>query len=116
MNAKLFLGGISQDSTEQTLRAHFAQFGPLNDLCIMMDSQTGNSRGFGFVTFESIKDAAACCAQGRMQHIDGKKVEVKPAEAKGKLPPPVDRNRRSGDPWCRRGTTVWRLLACTAHV
>eukprot|EP00930_Biecheleria_cincta_P007136 TRINITY_DN10828_c0_g1_i1.p1 TRINITY_DN10828_c0_g1~~TRINITY_DN10828_c0_g1_i1.p1 ORF type:complete len:1007 (-),score=187.36 TRINITY_DN10828_c0_g1_i1:188-3208(-) len=81
--AKLFIGGIPQGSTEQSLRSYFTEFGPLNDCVIMMDQQTGNSRGFGFVTFDNSEDAASCCAEGRLHCIDGKAVEVRPAEARG---------------------------------
>lgn len=68
---KLFLGGISPNSTEESLRAFYRQFGEILDLNIMRDSTTGRSRGFGFVTFNE----ASCVdrAQAARPHVvDGK--------------------------------------------
>ena len=47
---KLFLGGISWNTTEQELRNHFSQYGEVTDAVIMTDRETGKSRGFGFIT------------------------------------------------------------------
>lgn len=48
---KLFIGGISWETTEDTLRAYFGKFGELTDAALMKDKYTGQPRGFGFVTF-----------------------------------------------------------------
>ena len=49
----------------------------------MTDPQTGNTRGFGFVTFGSSENAESVLAMGRMHNIDDKMVELKRAEPKG---------------------------------
>jgi len=54
---KLFLGGLSWETTDATLRDHFGLHGALTDVVIMRDKMTGKSRGFGFVTYAT-KDAA----------------------------------------------------------
>jgi hypothetical protein len=49
---KLFIGGVSWETTEDTLRQHFGKYGALADAALMKDKYTGQPRGFGFVTFE----------------------------------------------------------------
>ncbi len=48
---KLFIGGIAWDTTEETLRDHFSQYGDVSQVVIMRDKTTGLPRGFGFVVF-----------------------------------------------------------------
>lgn len=48
---KLFIGGISWETTEDGLRQHFGKYGALTDAALMKDKYTGQPRGFGFVTF-----------------------------------------------------------------
>ncbi|KAF3923410.1 Nucleolin [Orbilia brochopaga] len=49
--SKIFVGGVSQDATEQDFRDYFMQFGRVIDSTLMIDKETGRPRGFGFVTF-----------------------------------------------------------------
>jgi len=53
LSMKLFVGGIAPDSTKESLGNYFERFGEVREFHIMMDNATGNSRGFGFVTFMS---------------------------------------------------------------
>ncbi|MEM1008625.1 MAG: RNA-binding protein, partial [Myxococcota bacterium] len=55
--SKLFVGGLSWGTTEDTLYDTFAQFGELKEAKIITDRDTGRSRGFGFVTFINSEDA-----------------------------------------------------------
>lgn len=48
---KLFIGGISWDTTEDKLRDHFANYGDVLHASVMRDKTTGKPRGFGFVVF-----------------------------------------------------------------
>ncbi|RWS31378.1 RNA-binding protein squid-like protein [Leptotrombidium deliense] len=48
---KLFLGGLSWDTTEEDIRSYFSKFGTILDVSIKYDAITGNPRGFGFITF-----------------------------------------------------------------
>ena len=52
---KLFVGGLSQKVSDDDLLEAFQKFGKVVDHIVMKDSETGNNRGFGFVTFD--KDA-----------------------------------------------------------
>jgi cold-inducible RNA-binding protein len=49
--SKLFVGGLAWATTDDSLRDAFAQFGEVTESKVIMDFQTGRSRGFGFVTF-----------------------------------------------------------------
>src|SRR5437667_4711377 len=51
--SKIFVGGVSQEATEQDFKEFFMQFGRVLDATLMMDKDTGRPRGFGFVTFDS---------------------------------------------------------------
>lgn len=48
---KIFVGGISWETNEDTLKDHFNKFGEVVETVIMRDRGTGNARGFGFVLF-----------------------------------------------------------------
>lgn len=49
---KIFVGGLSQETTKESLNAYFSNFGQVSSY-VMLDGRTGRSRGFGFVNFES---------------------------------------------------------------
>lgn len=49
--SKIFVGGLSWQTTEESLRWHFEQFGQVLSTEIMKDRNTGDPRGFGFVVF-----------------------------------------------------------------
>ena len=46
------MGGLDFKLTKEGLKEHFSQFGEVKDAIILNDIYTGQSRGFGFVTFE----------------------------------------------------------------
>ena len=52
-DAKVFIGGLTGDTTEMHLRDHFQPYGDITDAVVMRDKMTQKSRGFGFVTFAS---------------------------------------------------------------
>uniref|UniRef100_A0A8C5K4A2 RRM domain-containing protein n=1 Tax=Jaculus jaculus TaxID=51337 RepID=A0A8C5K4A2_JACJA len=75
---KLFIGGLSFETTDDSLREHFEKWGTLTDYVVMRDPQTKRSRGFGFVTYSSVEEVdAAMCA--RPHKVDGHVVEPKRA-------------------------------------
>lgn len=76
---KIFVGGLSQNTTNETLNRHFNQYGQA-DAIVMMDKQTGRSRGFGFCTFTENPPAQQALASPQV--IDGKTVECTACWAK----------------------------------
>ncbi|XP_023299239.1 ribonucleoprotein RB97D isoform X1 [Lucilia cuprina] len=75
---KMFLGGLSPNSTEESVRAFYSQFGEVIDVIIMRDPTTKRSRGFGFITFKdsTMVDRAQ---ESRPHVVDGKTVDSKRA-------------------------------------
>jgi len=70
---KIWVGGLSQSTTKESLDAYFKQFGEAHSI-VMMDGATGRSRGFGFVNFF---DEAVFNAVLQMEHeIDGTRIRV----------------------------------------
>lgn len=51
LDRKVFIGGLSWQTTAENLRAYFQNFGDIAEAVLMMDKRTGQPRGFGFVTF-----------------------------------------------------------------
>ncbi|KAJ5214812.1 hypothetical protein N7468_010491 [Penicillium chermesinum] len=81
--SKIFVGGVSQEATEQDFKQFFMQFGRVVDATLMIDKDTGRPRGFGFVTFDS--EAAVENALSMPLEILGKPIEVKKAQPRGNL-------------------------------
>jgi len=79
---KIFVGGLPASSSEDSIKQYFNNFGAVDEVLIMTDRATGASRGFGFVTFAASSSGTAAVQQGRMHTIDGKQVEIKPAESR----------------------------------
>uniref|UniRef100_A0A3Q2NML8 Heterogeneous nuclear ribonucleoprotein A1b n=1 Tax=Fundulus heteroclitus TaxID=8078 RepID=A0A3Q2NML8_FUNHE len=75
---KLFIGGLSFETTDESLRAHFEQWGSLTDCVVMRDPNSKRSRGFGFVTYSSVEEVDAAMA-ARPHKVDGRVVEPKRA-------------------------------------
>ncbi len=80
MSKKLYVGNIGPGADQASLEALFSMFGTVEKAYIVMDRQTGQSKGFGFVEMSSDTDAQAAIAA-----LDGKKCDgytVKVNEAK----------------------------------
>mmetsp|Transcript_5958 Transcript_5958/g.8969 ORF Transcript_5958/g.8969 Transcript_5958/m.8969 type:complete len:410 (-) Transcript_5958:107-1336(-) len=92
IEGKLFIGGISWQTTEEGLSSYFSQFGNLSDVALMKDKYTGQPRGFGFIKFEDSSRIDAVLAHGE-HTINGRAVDVKRAVKKSEAPGP-SRNLR----------------------
>nr|GMC76018.1 heterogeneous nuclear ribonucleoprotein 1-like [Ipomoea batatas] len=79
---KIFVGGIPPTLTEDEMKEYFSSYGSVVEHQIMLDHNTGRSRGFGFVTFESEDAVQKVLSDGRMHELNGKQVEIKRAEPK----------------------------------
>ncbi|KAH9050152.1 hypothetical protein EDB84DRAFT_1259891 [Lactarius hengduanensis] len=75
---KLFIGGLAGSVTSESMREFFSQFGKVVDSTVMLDRETGRSKGFGFVSFEDT-DVTPFLGFGNLE-IDGKLIDVKLAQ------------------------------------
>jgi len=82
MSKKLFVGGLSWDTSDEGLRAAFEAYGPVSEAKVITDRDTGRSRGFGFVTFDSGDDADKAMAEMDGRDLDGRQVRVNEAQDK----------------------------------
>jgi RNA recognition motif-containing protein len=80
MSCKLFIGSLSWNTDDTTLRACFEQFGAVADSVVIRDRETGRSRGFGFVTFEEESMADAAVSQMDNQEFEGRTIRVSKAQ------------------------------------
>ncbi|KIK91376.1 hypothetical protein PAXRUDRAFT_62666, partial [Paxillus rubicundulus Ve08.2h10] len=73
---------LSWNTTDDTLSQAFSQYGQVTDSIVMKDRETGRSRGFGFVTFNSQEEAQAAIDALHEQDLDGRRVRVNLANAR----------------------------------
>lgn len=83
MSKKLFVGGLSWSTTDETLREAFERFGAVSDAKVITDRETGRSRGFGFVTFADAASASAAMSEMDGANLHGRVIKVNEAEDKG---------------------------------
>ncbi|KAH3674502.1 hypothetical protein WICMUC_003340 [Wickerhamomyces mucosus] len=79
---KIFVGGIAPEVRPHEFEAFFSKFGSIIDAQLMLDKDTGRSRGFGFVTFDSPEAVDKVCV-GKYLDFNGRQIEVKRAEPRG---------------------------------
>ena len=80
MSCKLFIGGLSWNTDDSSLRARFEEFGAVADAVVIRERETGRSRGFGFVTFAEEAQADVAVAQMDNQDFDGRTIRVSKAQ------------------------------------
>lgn len=82
---RVFAGGLSWNTTDESLKAAFAPWGAFHAM-VMVDEDSGRSRGFGFVSFGDLRSAQAAANAMDGRNIDGRKVRVnlaRPKDAEG---------------------------------
>ncbi len=82
MGNKLYVGGLSWNTDNDGLRQAFERFGDVEDVRVVTDRETGRSRGFGFVTFNSSQAAQAAISEMDGTELDGRNIKVNEAEDK----------------------------------
>ncbi len=80
MNNRLYVGNLSFHTTEDVLQSAFAQFGEVAEVKLMIDRETGRSRGFAFVSMATEEGAKNAIAQMNGQLLDGRPLRVNEAE------------------------------------
>ncbi|OSD03666.1 RNA-binding domain-containing protein [Trametes coccinea BRFM310] len=72
-NTRYFVGGLSPSTTSDSMRAFFSQYGKVVDCTVMVDRESGRSKGFGFVTFEDASNTEQLVGQPNL-FLDDKQV------------------------------------------
>jgi len=83
---RLAVLGVSYDSTEDSIRAYFSKFGEVAKCTLMLDRDTGRSRGYAFVNMGSPEMVENILGQAEHE-LDGRQLDVKKAVPKGEEPP-----------------------------
>jgi cold-inducible RNA-binding protein len=83
MAKKLFVGGLSWDTTDDGLRQAFQPHGEITEAKVITDRETGRSRGFGFVAFSEDENAKSAISKMDGTSLDGKTIKVNEAQEKG---------------------------------
>ena len=79
---KLYVGNLSFDMTERTLRELFEPFGTVSEVKLIMDRETGQSRGFGFITMGNVSEGNASIKGLHGKDKGGRKLTVNEARPK----------------------------------
>ncbi|CAG8908881.1 unnamed protein product [Penicillium egyptiacum] len=80
--SKIYVGNLSWSTNDESLRQAFSEFGQIVDSIVMVDRETGRSRGFGFVTYSSAEEAEAAITALNEQELDGRRIRVNLANAR----------------------------------
>ena len=96
MAKKLYVGGLSYDTTEDSLKEAFAKAGTVESVAIIIDKMSGRSKGFGFVEMSSDEEAQKAIEMWNGKEFEGRSLtvnEARPMEER----PRRDFNRGGGN-------------------
>jgi len=82
--SRLFVGGLDWRVNVEQLRTRFEAIGKVNDAIVVLDRDTGDSRGFGFVTMADRKDATEAIRKLDGKDFDGRSMVVRQATERGR--------------------------------
>lgn len=88
----IYIGNMSFDTTEEQLRQTFESYGEVTSVKIIMDRETGQPKGFGFVEMSGAKEANAAISGLNGQDLNGRALNVNEAK-----PRPQTGNRTGGN-------------------
>ena len=86
----LYVGNLAFSTTEEELRVLFEPYGPIDNITLVRDRDTGQPRGFGFVELGSDEQAEKAIAALNGQNVGGRNINVNEAR------PKTDRGGRGG--------------------
>ena len=83
MAHKLFVGSLAFSTSTETLRDLFAQVGAVESAAVVMDRDTGRSRGFGFVEMSTAEEADQAVKRFNGHDLDGRQLKVEVSNSSG---------------------------------
>lgn len=95
MSNRLYVGNLSFQTTQDSIRGHFAALGEVTDVHMVTDRYSGQPRGFAFVTMGTPQEAVKAMAEMNGALVDGRTLRVNEAE---------ERQNRSGGGIRRSGS------------
>lgn len=90
MSIKLYVGGLAYSTTEDELKALFAEIGEVMSVAIIKDRDTQQSKGFGFVEMQKDEDGQTAIKDLNGKEVGGRSIVVNQAR------PQEDRSRSGG--------------------
>ncbi|XP_067289127.1 RNA-binding protein Musashi homolog 2a isoform X5 [Pseudorasbora parva] len=90
---KMFIGGLSWQTSPDSLRDYFSKFGEIRECMVMRDPTTKRSRGFGFITFADVSSVDKVLAQPHHE-LDSKTIDPKVAFPRRAQPKMVTRTKK----------------------
>jgi RNA recognition motif-containing protein len=79
MGKKLYVGNLPFSATEDSLKEAFSRFGTVESVNIIMDRDTGQSKGFGFIELSTKQEAAEAIVKMNSAEMDGRTLKVSEA-------------------------------------
>jgi cold-inducible RNA-binding protein len=86
MAKKLYVGNLSYSTNDEGLRAQFAQAGDVMSAVVIVDRESGRSKGFGFVEYANDADADKAISMFDGQDLDGRNLKVNEARPREDRP------------------------------
>jgi len=94
---KLYVGNLNFRITEDDLRALFEAYGPIDDLIILNDRETGRSRGFGFITLGDDDKAKLALEELNQKEFEGRNLVLNEARPRTERPASSDGGNSDGN-------------------
>jgi len=101
MTQKVYVGNLSYNTTEDTLRTLFAEYGQVESVNLIIDRETRRPKGFAFVEMSTEQAAQAAINGLNGKQLDEREIKVDKAK------PQAPRERRGGDRGGDRGRSRW---------
>ena len=86
MNKRLYVGNLQWEVTDSKLKSHFELVGEVESASVILDRNTGRSRGFGFVEMIDEKDAEKVIEELSGSDLEGRKIIIRKAQPENANP------------------------------
>lgn len=80
MATKIYVGGLAYETTEDELKAHFANYGEVQSATIINDQKTGRPKGIGFIEMPSSEEAQKAITALNTKELGGRRLTVNQAK------------------------------------